>query len=484
MPDQMNDTTYKPLRWHKEWLERYDLSGPRYTSYPTAPQFNEGFSSQEVDSAIDRSNNSGRPLSLYFHIPFCDTICYYCGCNKVVTANKSRARPYLDMLYREIALRGAQFDEQRQVHQLHWGGGTPTYISDDEKRELMTETRKHFQLLNDDSGEYSIEIHPGGLSTNTLGVLRQLGFNRLSMGIQDFNPKVQKAVNRFNSIEEVSALVRRAKAEDFHSLSMDLIYGLPHQNLSSVNETLEQVIDLNPERLSLFNYAHMPHLFKSQKQMDARALPEPQEKLAMLESAIERLQAAGYVYIGMDHFAKPDDALAIAQAQGELQRNFQGYATHGNCDMMAFGVSSISAIDNIFVQNHKNINDYQAALEQQQLPVSKGITLTTDDQLRQAVINQLICHFELNFADFDARIAQLNPQAPVNSPTASTFEYYFAAALQSLAPMVDDGLLRLGDRKLTVSLDGRLLIRRICMAFDAYLSDTQKSVRPQYSRII
>jgi len=476
--------THKPLRWHKEWLERYDLSGPRYTSYPTAPQFSAGFPEQEVEQAIERSNDSGRPLSLYFHIPFCDTICYYCGCNKVVTANKSRARPYLQMLHREISLRGAQFDEQRPVHQLHWGGGTPTYISDDEKRELMGETRKYFQLLDDDSGEYSIEIHPGGLNTNTLGVLRQLGFNRLSMGIQDFNPKVQAAVNRFNSIEEVSALVQRAKTEGFHSLSMDLIYGLPHQSLTTVNETLEQVVDLNPERLSLFNYAHMPHLFKSQKQMDASALPEPQEKLAMLESAIERLQAAGYVYIGMDHFAKPDDALAIAQEQGALQRNFQGYATHGNCDMMAFGVSSISAIDNIFVQNHKDINDYQAALEQNRLPVSKGICLTKDDQLRQAVINQLICHFELNFTDFDTLINQLTPQSPIHSITAQPFEHYFADALESLAPMIDDGLLSLRDRKLTVSLDGRLLIRRICMAFDAYLTTTEKSVRPQYSRII
>jgi len=473
-----------PLRWHKEWLQRYDLSGPRYTSYPTAPQFSEGFSEREVSAAIARSNAAKRPLSLYFHIPFCDTICYYCGCNKIVTANKSRARPYLDMLYREIALRGAQFDKQRPVHQLHWGGGTPTYISDAEKIELMDETRKHFKLLDDDSGEYSIEIHPGGLSVDTLGVLRKLGFNRLSMGIQDFNPRVQKAVNRFNSIEEVGALVKRAKAEDFHSLSMDLIYGLPHQTFDTVNETLEQVIDLNPERLSLFNYAHMPHLFKTQKKMDASALPEPQEKLAMLGSAIERLQAAGYVYIGMDHFAKPDDALAIAQAQGELQRNFQGYATHGNCDMMAFGVSSISAIDNVFVQNHKDIGDYQAALEQHRPPTNKGIILTDDDQLRQAVINQLICHFELDFNDFDRPISQLNQQAPVDSAPESCFEHYFAEALLSLAPMVEDGLLSLHDRKLSVSLDGRLLIRRICMAFDAYLSDTAKSVRPQYSRII
>lgn len=458
------------VHWHKEWLQRYDLSGPRYTSYPTAPQFKDGYSENEVEAAITRSNLSGQPLSLYFHIPFCDTVCYYCGCNKIVSANKARAKPYLNSIYKELEIRAQQFDTTRPVNQLHWGGGTPTYISDTEKCELMEYTHKHFNLLDDDSGEYSIEIHPGGLTPDTLGLLRKLGFNRLSMGVQDFNPRVQKAVNRFNSVEEVTKLVARAKAEEFHSLSMDIIYGLPHQNLETIDETLNQIIDLNPERLSLFNYAHMPHLFKTQNQIDASALPEPQEKLAMLESAIEKLQAAGYVYIGMDHFAKPDDTLTIAQQQGELQRNFQGYATHGNCDLLAFGVSSISAINNIYVQNHKDITEYQRALENNALPSTKGITLSSDDQLRQSVINQLICHFNLCFI-------------AVDKAYGIEFEDYFADALKTLEPMIEDGLIELNNRILTVTTDGRLLIRRICMAFDRYL-DSSPTAKPQYSRII
>ncbi|MYM63072.1 oxygen-independent coproporphyrinogen III oxidase [Pseudomaricurvus sp. HS19] len=456
------------LQWNQAMIQRYDLAGPRYTSYPTAPQFVESYPAGEVEAAIHRSNEAARPLSLYFHIPFCDTICYYCGCNKIVTANRKRARPYLDSLFKEIELRAAQFDRSRPVHQLHWGGGTPTYISDTEKRELMAETRKHFTLLDDDSGEYSIEIHPGGLSPDTLAVLRELGFNRLSMGVQDFNPQVQKAVNRFNSVEEVAALSERARAEGFHSLSMDLIYGLPHQTEETVAATLEQVIELGPQRLSLFNYAHLPHLFKSQKQMDASALPEPQVKLNILRHAIERLQAAGYVYIGMDHFAKPDDPLAIAQEQGLLQRNFQGYATHGNCDLLAFGVSSISAIDSIFVQNYKDIPSYTAALDAGRAPSFKGLTLTDDDLLRQAVINQLICHFELDFHPFEHAYG-------IN------FRDYFAGALQELKPLADDGLITLHEQGLQVCSEGRLLIRRICMAFDAYLKAPQPV---SYSRIL
>lgn len=457
------------VNWNAEMIRRYDLAGPRYTSYPTAPQFTEDYATSEVDAAVARSNAAGRPLSLYFHIPFCDTICYYCGCNKIVTANKKRAQPYLDTLYKEIAMRAEQIDSERPVHQLHWGGGTPTYISDEQKIELMTETRKHFNLLDDDSGEYSIEIHPGLMSVDTITVLRELGFNRLSMGVQDFDPDVQKAVNRFNSYEEVAELVHRAKQERFHSLSMDLIYGLPHQSQESVDRTLDQIIELNPERLSLFNYAHMPHLFKTQKQIDESALPEPQEKLAILENSIAKLQNAGYVYIGMDHFAKPNDALTIAQDNGELQRNFQGYATHGNCDLFAFGVSSISSIDNIFVQNHKDIPGYTKAIEDdKKTPIFKGLTLTDDDQLRQAVINQLICHFELEFA-------------PFNHAYQFNFCEYFADSLEELQPMIDDGLIIRTDAGLKVSNDGRLLIRRICMAFDAYL----KSPQPvRYSRII
>ncbi|PID43132.1 MAG: oxygen-independent coproporphyrinogen III oxidase [Proteobacteria bacterium] len=457
------------VRWNATMIRRYDLAGPRYTSYPTAPRFQDNYPASEVAAAVARSNASGRPLSLYFHIPFCDTICYYCGCNKIVTANHQHAQPYLDTLYREIAMRAQQISHDRPVQQLHWGGGTPTYISDKQKTQLMKETRRHFNLVDDDSGEYSIEVHPGRMATDTISVLRELGFNRLSMGVQDFNPDVQKAVNRYNSYQEVATLVNRARQEKYHSISMDLIYGLPHQTVESIDRTLNQIIDLSPERLSLFNYAHMPHLFKTQRQIDESTLPAPREKLAILENSINKLQNAGYVYIGMDHFAKPDDALAIAQQNGELQRNFQGYATHGNCDLLAFGVSSISSIDTIYVQNHKTIPDYTDAIDKKkQLPVFKGLTLTADDLLRRAVINQLICHFELDFEMF-------------NQAYQLDFCDYFSEALEELQPMIDDKLVARNETGLQVSNDGRLLIRRICMAFDAYL----KSPQPNgYSRII
>ncbi len=461
--------------WNADLIHRYDLAGPRYTSYPTAPQFVEGYPQTEVDSAIARSNQAGRPLSLYFHIPFCDTICYYCGCNKIVTANKRRAQPYLGALYKEIALRAQQVDSHRPVHQLHWGGGTPTFISDDEKRELMRVTAEHFNLAGDDSGEYSIEIHPGGLALDSLGVLREIGFNRLSMGVQDFNPQVQMAVNRFNSVEEVTALAQRAKSEGFLSLSMDLIYGLPHQSVATMTETLQHIIALDPERLSLFNYAHMPHLFKSQKQIDESALPCAQEKLAILKSAIDQLQGAGYVYVGMDHFAKPCDDLVVAQRQGTLQRNFQGYATHGNCDLLAFGVSSISAVDSIFAQNHKDISSYVNALSQGTLPVAKGLSLNPEDLLRRAVINQLICQFECDFA-------AISEQWQIN------FEQHFAQELAQLKPMINDGLIIRTEHGLRVTDQGRLLIRRICMVFDEYLSSGKTAAHQnqpvRYSKIL
>lgn len=454
--------------WNPELIARYDLSGPRYTSYPTAPQFSEQFGEDQLIAATQRSNASGRPLSLYFHIPFCDTVCYYCACNKIITANKSRARPYLDRLIKEIAMQAANFDNGRPVTQLHWGGGTPTYISDDEKRELMAATRRHFNLLDDDSGEYSIEVHPGRMNVDTIRVLREIGFNRISMGVQDFDPEVQKAVNRFNSVEEVSELMTAIHHEGFHSVSMDLIYGLPMQTLDTLKRTLEQTIALNPDRLSLFNYAHMPHLFKVQKQIIDSQLPDPQVKLQMLEYAITRLTEAGYVYIGMDHFAKPDDELSIAQHQGKLQRNFQGYATHGGCDMIAMGVSAISAIDNVYAQNFKDINDYQAAIDDGKLPVSKGFTLNDDDLLRKTVINKLICHFNLNFKEIEEQFG-------------ISFNDYFSDSLTRLKPLAEDGLIKLADDSISVNEGGRLLIRSICMMFDAYLKPDSNS---RYSRII
>lgn len=456
------------LHWNADLLKRYDLTGPRYTSYPTAPQFSDAFSEGHLRAAIDRSNQSQAPLSLYFHLPFCDTLCFYCGCNKVVTNNKKRAQPYLEQLDREMAMQAALFDTSRPITQLHWGGGTPTFISDAEMTWLMEATRRHFQLLDDDSGEYAIEIHPGRVSAATMGHLRTLGFNRVSMGVQDFDPAVQKAVNRYNSVEDVSTLVSALRDQAYASISMDLIYGLPLQTLASVGTTLDQVIEMSPDRLSLFNYAHMPHLFKSQQLINEADLPSPQEKMELLHMAIERLHEAGYVYIGMDHFAKPEDSLVKAQQEGRLQRNFQGYSTHGECDLLSFGVSAISAFGGSYVQNARELNQYQQTVDEGTLPFVRGFTLSQDDLLRQHVINQIICHFKLNFTEVETQFGIV-------------FSDYFGEELTQLAPMLEDGLIELDACNLRVNNAGRLLIRRICMVFDAYLHSNRQI---RYSRII
>ncbi|MFO1388769.1 oxygen-independent coproporphyrinogen III oxidase [Cellvibrio sp.] len=458
----------QPLQWDSELIKKYDLAGPRYTSYPTAPQFHDGFSDADFQSAVTRSNQSARPLSLYIHIPFCEALCYYCGCNKVVTNNKSRALPYLQAVEKEMEATAKLFDSERVVKQLHWGGGTPTFISDDEMSQLMSATRKYFNLLDGDEAEYSIEVHPGKVTSNTMAHLRKLGFNRVSMGVQDFDADVQLAVNRFNSREEVERLIKDLRKQEYHSISMDLIYGLPKQTLNSVRETLAQVIDLSPDRLSLFNYAHMPHLFKSQELIIASDLPSPMQKLELLHMAIEQLQTAGYVYIGMDHFAKPSDSLVIAQQQGKLQRNFQGYSTHGDCDLLAFGASSISAFGDVYIQNAKNVNDYQMRIHQQGQARIRGLHLTRDDLIRKEAINQLICHFELN-------LNTLSDQFGINAP------HYFSDELSSLVPLAEDGLIKIEQNKIKVLDAGRLLIRRICMAFDAYLKSGEQV---RYSKVI
>lgn len=462
----LTDNKQGPL-WDIDLIRKYDLSGPRYTSYPTAPQFSADFSKDNWLAAMALSNERSNPLSLYFHIPFCETVCYYCGCNKVITANKKRALPYLEALKREIELQAQHCDTARPVLQLHFGGGTPTYLSDDQLDELIATIRQHFMLIDD--GEYAIEIHPQTVNAERIQRLRKMGFNRLSLGVQDFHPAVQKAVNRFNSLEEVAELVSAARANQFKAISLDLIYGLPHQTCATVRETLSQVISLRPDRISLFNYAHMPELFKVQRQIDSHALPEPQEKLAMLHGAIEQLMAAGYVYIGMDHFALPDDELAILQRNGNLHRNFQGYATHGDCDLLAFGVSAINAMGDVFAQNAKDIESYQSAIAQGDLPIIKGVALSTDDRIRQSVIRELICHFKLDFVAIERQWG-INPRD------------YFAQELEALTPLADDGLIALDADGITVSDTGRLLIRRVCMVFDRYLQ--QSSNTPSFSRII
>jgi len=455
--------------WDDQLIQRYDLAGPRYTSYPTAPQFHETFGEDAFVQAIATSNARQTPLSLYFHIPFCSRVCYYCACNKIITANRRVAEPYLERLEKEMAMVARHVDTSRPVHQLHWGGGTPTYISDDEKRQLMAATRKHFTLLDNDEGEYAIEVHPGDTSVGSIHCLRELGFNRLSMGVQDFDPSVQKAVNRFNSEREVGELVDAARGLGFKSISMDLIYGLPLQNRDTFKTTLDAVIELAPDRLSIFNYAHMPHLFKTQKQIDDSQLPSADEKLFVLHMAIEKMLEAGYVYIGMDHFAKPDDELAVAQRQGKLQRNFQGYATHGHCDLLSFGVSAISAMGDSFSQNHKDIAHYNEAIDGGRIPIARGLSLSEDDLVRARVIEYLICHFNLQFDDIEQQFG-------IN------FIDYFGVELAELKAMEKDGLLKLEDKGIQVTPPGRMLIRRICMVFDAWLRKSAGQQR--FSKII
>lgn len=450
-------------------IRRYDKSGPRYTSYPTAVQFHEGFNGARYRELAAATNQGGdsRALSLYFHIPFCNTVCYYCGCNKIVTKDRSRAAPYLERLHKEIELQGGLFDRARPVDQLHWGGGTPTFISHDKMRELMTKTRQHFRLHEDDSGEYSIEVDPREVRPGTMEVLRELGFNRLSMGVQDFNPDVQKAVNRIQSRDRTLGVLREARKLGFRSINMDLIYGLPHQSVTSFSETLEQVIDANPDRLSVFNYAHLPEMFKPQRRIHVEDLPSPEEKLNILQAAINLLIEAGYVYIGMDHFARPGDELAVAQREGSLYRNFQGYSTHASCDMIGMGVTAIGSVGNSFSQNARTEKDYFAALDHGRLPIFRGYELNDDDLLRRDVITQLICHFQLRFSNIERRFG-------------IRFVEYFAMELETLKEMQEDGLLTVTADGIEVAPAGVLLIRNICMVFDAYLGAREQ----RYSKVI
>jgi oxygen-independent coproporphyrinogen-3 oxidase len=449
-------------------IERYDQAGPRYTSYPTAVQFHERFGPADYAAAARASNASRRPLSLYFHIPFCDTVCFYCACNKVATKDRSLAQPYLDRVYRELALQAALFDRSRTVEQLHWGGGTPTFISRDQMRELMNETRKNFTLLDDDSGEYSIEIDPREADAETVRLLRDLGFNRMSLGVQDFDPAVQRAVNRIQTEEQTFAVLDAARANGFRSISIDLIYGLPNQSVAGFSATLEKIIAARPNRLSVFNYAHLPERFKPQRRIDAMDLPTPAEKLAILRMTGEKLASAGYVYIGMDHFAEPDDELAVAQRDGTLYRNFQGYSTHSNCDLVGLGITSIGMVGPTYAQNVKSLDDYYARIDAGDLAVFKGLELNRDDQIRRDVITRLICHFVLRFAD-------------VEHAWGIGFRDYFRAELDRLGRMATDELVLVGDDRIEVLPKGRFLIRNLCMVFDAYLGSASQA---RFSRVI
>ena len=439
-----------------ELIQRYDANGPRYTSYPTAVQFNESFDQLAHESYAKKVDQSSSRISLYVHLPFCNTICYFCGCNKIVTKRRERAAPYLERLYKEIEMQSALLPSRPLVEQLHWGGGTPTFQSDLQLRELMGKLRENFNMIDDDSGEYSIELDPREVTDETLKTLREIGFNRLSLGVQDVNPKVQAAVNRLQSEEITARAIDGARRENFRSISIDLIYGLPHQTPQSFELTLDRVIAFSPDRLSMYNYAHMPELFKPQRRINVEDLPSAQQKLEIMKLAIEKLTSSGYVYIGMDHFAKYDDELAVAQREGGLYRNFQGYSTHSHCDMMALGISAISMLGDSFSQNVKTEDEYFEKIDAGKLPVYRGYALSDDDRLRRAVITGLICHFQLTFSEIEQEFN-------------IDFWQYFASERQVLEGMAKDGLLQLDEAEIIVSPRGKLLIRNICMVFDAYL---------------
>jgi oxygen-independent coproporphyrinogen-3 oxidase len=437
-------------------IRRYDQSGPRYTSYPTAVEFHEGFGEAAYREACARSNVSGRPLSLYFHLPFCDTVCFYCACNKVATKDRSLAQPYLVRVYRELEMQSELLDRGRRVEQLHWGGGTPTFVSRAQMAELMEVTRRWFELADDEVGEYSIEIDPREADAETIGLLRRLGFNRMSLGIQDFDECVQRAVNRIQSEAETVAVLDAARREGFRSISVDLIYGLPFQTMESFSRTVERIIGFAPDRVSVFNYAHLPTRFMPQRRINADELPPPQVKLDILKKTIDQLTQAGYVYIGMDHFARPDDELAVAQQDGTLYRNFQGYSTHADCDLIGLGVTSIGKVDNTYAQNRRTLDEYYADMDAGRSPVFRGIELNRDDEIRRDVITRLICHFVLDFG-------------AVERAWGIDFQDYFRDALSTLQPMQADGLVEVDGNGIRVLPKGRLLIRNICMTFDAYL---------------
>jgi oxygen-independent coproporphyrinogen-3 oxidase len=450
-------------------IRKYDVSGPRYTSYPTADRFVEAFGEADLRQWLARRNIGGisQPLSLYVHLPFCDTLCWYCGCNKVVTRDRGRSANYIKSLQKELALLGPLLGADRALCQLHWGGGTPTFLQREEMTALMAMTDACFRRTTD--VECSIEVDPRSAPEGTMAFLAGLGFNRVSLGVQDFDPGVQKAVHRIQGEPLTRAVIAEARANGFRSVNLDLIYGLPRQSLDSFNRTLDQVIALEPDRVALYAYAHLPKLFKPQRRIAEEDLPSAEAKLQILTLAIGRLTRAGYLYIGMDHFARPGDELALAQGQGRLQRNFQGYSTRPEADLVGLGVSAIGRIGPTYYQNHKNLDDYTAALDAGRLPVARGLELGTDDLARRAVIQALACQFRVSIESVE--LAYL-----------IDFRKYFAAELRQLKALADDGLVELSPEWIVVTPKGRLLVRVVCMAFDRYLRE--REARAAYSKVI
>ena len=466
---------HAPLPFDPDLLRRYDRPGPRYTSYPTAPKFHDGFGEAELREAALASNGDPIPrrISLYVHIPFCTSPCFYCGCNRIITRDKSRAEGYLARLFREIDLTAQLFDRDREVIQLHFGGGTPNFLAPAQLREVVDTLRSQFRFSDSATRDISIELDPRFVDAADIAQLADIGFDRASFGVQDFDPTVQHAVNRIQSVEETRAVVDACRANGFRSVNVDLIYGLPRQSAAGFARTLDIVNDMRPDRVAVYSYAHLPDLFKAQRQIDAADLPDPAAKLGLLQLAIERLGAAGYEYIGMDHFALPDDELSIARRRGGLHRNFMGYTTHADSDLVGLGVSAISHIGDTYSQNPRDVAAWQVALDQGKLPVFRGMRLDPDDQLRADLIQSLMCRGEI-------------PVTALERRHAIDFPEYFADALDRLQPLAEDGLVRFEDTRIEVTSRGRLLLRNIAMCFDRYLDHAPTDTRaaPRFSRAI
>src|SRR4249919_4027015 len=443
-----------------ELLRRYDKPGPRYTSYPTAPQFHASFGEAAFREAARASNEDPipRPLSLYAHIPYCFSPCFYCGCNRIITRDHGRGEVYLARLVREIAMVAPLFDRDREVVQLHLGGGTPNFLDAGQLGELMDTFARHFHFGRESRRDFSIEIDPRCVNAGDVEALAFIGFNRASLGVQDFDPAVQKAVNRIQSVEETLAVIEACRRHGFRSVNVDLIYGLPAQTPEGFGRTLDTVVATRPDRLAIYGYAHMPHMFKAQRQIEDALLPSPEDKLALLQLAIERLTDAGYRYIGMDHFALPEDELSLAQENGTLHRNFMGYTTHAETDLVGFGVSAISHVGDSFSQNPRELPGWEAAIDAGKLPTWRGMLLVEDDVLRADLIQQLMCTGAIDIALLETR-------------HGIDFRDYFADEIPRLLPLVEDGLIELAPTSIRATSRGRLLLRIIAACFDRYLHE-------------
>lgn len=455
-----------------ELLRRYDRPGPRYTSYPTAPQFSHAFGSAQLMEAAQASNGDPIPsrLSLYVHVPYCTSPCFYCGCNRVITRDRSRSEPYRTRLAREIGMMSGLFDPDREVVQLHFGGGTPNFLTPAQLRATLQDLRDHFRFSDADHRDISIELDPRELTPDDIAELADAGFNRASLGVQDFDPDVQRAVNREQDVAATLAIIDACGRYGMRSVNVDLIYGLPLQTLDGFARTLDTVIGARPQRLAVYSYAHLPELFKPQRQIRAEDLPSADLKLDLLRLAIERLTAAGYVYIGMDHFALPDDELALAQSRGGLHRNFMGYTTHADCDLVGFGVSAISHIGDSYSQNPRDLAGWEEAIDAPRLPVWRGLRLSADDQLRADVIQRLMCQGEV-------------PVDAIERAHGIDFAQYFADSLRRLQPLQEDGLVWIEPERIVATPEGRLLLRVIAMCFDGYLRQPQ-AAPARYSRTV